>query len=160
MTELPENRPAHTLASHIGRRRQKLKTTSPTRQEIRSRQQSPTVFTVEDDDATRESITAFLKGRGYRVCAFASCEEFLAQLDPTENGCLLLDYHFDGMTGFELLDALRARGASLPTILYTGRFDAGIQRRAAGYPEVVAFLQKPLGGTAVTDALVKALASG
>ena len=120
---------------------------------------APTILLVEDDEATRHSIVALLKGRGYRVESFDACEDLLAQSRGVGRSCLLLDYHFDGMSGFQLLDTLRERDSVMSTILYSGRFDSAIARRAAGYGEIVAFLHKPWNGEELFAAIDKACES-
>ena len=115
---------------------------------------------VEDDTATREAVKEFLTGRGMTVEAFPSCESFLARSPTATEGYLLLDYHFSGMDGFQLMEILRERGETLPVILYTGRFNGSLKRRAERYPEVIAFLQKPVGGQSLLDALQQAFRTG
>jgi two-component system CheB/CheR fusion protein len=121
--------------------------------------QATVLYLVEDDAATREAVKEFLTGRGMTVEAFENCEAFLAHAPSVSDGYLLLDYHFSGMDGFQLMDVLRERGTTLPVIFYTGRFDHGLKRRAEGYPEVIAFLQKPLGGQSLLDSLQDAFRS-
>ena len=118
-----------------------------------------TVLIVEDDEAMRHSTTALLEMLGYEVITFATCEEFLDHVEGVENSCLLLDYHFDGLSGLGLLETLGERGISIPTVLYTGRFNAALRRRAADRPEIVAVIEKPAGGHAIVDAVARAFAA-
>jgi FixJ family two-component response regulator len=117
-----------------------------------------TVFIVEDDDAARHSLAASLEALGCVVKTFASCESFLAHAKQARPGCLLLDYHFEGLSGLGLLDNLRDAGIFVPTVLFTGKFGAFLKRRATNYPEVVAVLDKPLDGRPLLDALRRACA--
>ena len=118
-----------------------------------------TVVVIEDDEAARHSTTTLLEMLGYTVLPFASCEAFLAQADSMGHACLLLDYHFDGLSGFALLDKLQEWGIFMPTVIYTGRFNAVLRRRAADRPEIVAVVEKPVGGRAIAEAIAKAFAT-
>src|SRR3569833_1489912 len=81
---------------------------------------SKLVLVVEDDDAVRHSTTTLLKALGYDARGFASAELFLADPGWKEADCLVLDHHLAGMSGLDLLEALRARGVRTPAILVTG----------------------------------------
>src|ERR1700745_1433412 len=89
------------------------------------------VFVVDDDDAVRDSVGTLLEAHGFPVRSFASGEEFRRSNSQHRTACLLVDYHMPKMTGIELLDELKRRGFSYPSILITGLTDATIQRRAA-----------------------------
>ena len=112
-----------------------------------------TVFLVENDEAARHSLVASLDALGFDVKSFESCEEYLASADTLGKGCLLLDYHFNGMSGLDLLDRLDAAGFSVPTILISGRFGGFLRKRAPGIPNVVTVLDKPLKGRDLLEAL-------
>jgi len=111
---------------------------------------SQTIFVVDDDDAVRESTRALLESYGMEVEDFASGGEFLSANPKPHCGCLLLDIHMPGMSGPELMDELRARGATIPVIAITGRYDAGLSARVKG-AGAVNLLLKP-----VDDAELKA----
>ena len=52
----------------------------------------PTVLYVVDADASvREALCRLTDAGGLRTRAFATIDEFLADLDSGERGCLLLD---------------------------------------------------------------------
>ena len=119
-------------------------------------QDSQAVFIVEDDEAARHSLATSLGALGYAAKTFESCEAFLEQAFNLGSGCLLLDYHFDGLSGIGLLDRLREANLYIPTVMFTGRFGAFLKKRVSDYPEVVAILDKPLDGRALLDALKQA----
>lgn len=108
------------------------------------------VFVVDDDEAVRESTRALLESYGMTVHDFASAGEFLRANPKPACGCLLLDIHMPGMSGTELMDELRARGATIPVIGITGRYDAALGARVKG-AGAIELLLKP-----VDDAELKA----
>jgi FixJ family two-component response regulator len=116
-------------------------------------QSQAAVFLVEDDEAARHSLTASLVALGFEVNSFASCEEFLAAAPHLGRGCLLLDYHFEGMSGLDLLENLRIAGSGVPTILISGRFGGFLRKRAVAIPNVVTVLDKPIKGRDLLEAL-------
>lgn len=116
------------------------------------------VFVVDDDDAVRDSVGTLLEAHGFPVRSFASAEEFLRSNFPGNTACLLVDYHMPEMTGIDLLNELKRRGFTYPSILITGLNDATIQKRAdaAGVLEV---LRKPTQHKAILDAVRNALSA-
>jgi two-component system response regulator FixJ len=117
------------------------------------REQDVTVFLVEDDEAARHSLSASLDALGFRVRSFASCEAFLERPCKLARGCLLLDYHFDGMNGLDLVRRMINAGTPMPTILFSGRFGGVLRKMASKIPGVVAVLDKPLDGRDLLEAL-------
>jgi FixJ family two-component response regulator len=82
-----------------------------------------TIFIVDDDEAMRDSLALLVESEGFAARTFGSAIEFLNALDPTVGGCVLADVRMPGMSGLELLDLLRAKGAPIPIILITGHGD-------------------------------------
>ncbi len=101
-----------------------------------------TVRIVDDDAAVRRALVRLVGSMGMRAEAFASPAELLSAEASPEVGCLLLDVHLPGMTGFELHERLCSAGPKLPVIFITAQRDSGARERAerAG---AVAFLEKP-----------------
>jgi two-component system response regulator FixJ len=117
---------------------------------------SPTVFVVDDDSSVRRSLGRLLASASYRVVECASAEEFLALSDWARPSCVLTDVRMPGMTGIDLLEAIRARGGDIPIILSSGDVDAATaaQARAGG---VTRFLSKPFAATELLAALAEAI---
>lgn len=100
------------------------------------------VLVVEDDDAVRHSTGTLLKALGYEARTFASAELFLADPDCEGADCHVLDHHLAGMSGIDLLEALRDRGVRTPAILVTGNGGHITARAQKAGAAVV--LRKPL----------------
>jgi FixJ family two-component response regulator len=100
------------------------------------------VFIVDDDEAVRRSLEMLLTAIGMHTRAYAGCEEFLAEYDPLQTGCLVLDIRLPGMDGLELLSVLSQRDCSLPVIIVTGHGDVPMTVEAFK-KGAVDFIQKP-----------------
>jgi FixJ family two-component response regulator len=117
----------------------------------------PTVFVVDDDLSVRRGLERLLRLAGYRVETFTSAREFLARVAPDGPSCLVLDVRMPEQNGFDLHEALAARGRPLPVIFITGHGDIPMAVRAmkAG---AVDFLTKPFDVEALFHAVRQALA--
>jgi FixJ family two-component response regulator len=81
------------------------------------------VYVVDDDNDVRESTIALLKAAGMAARAYASGDTFLKNLEAADRGCILLDLHMPGLSGFQVLESLRKSGNKMPVILFSGRAD-------------------------------------
>ena len=81
---------------------------------------SATVFVVDDEVFILHALTRVLKRAGLRAKTFSSAEQFLAEHDPGQPGCLLLDVSMLGMSGLELQKTLNEWQSKLPIIILTG----------------------------------------
>lgn len=116
----------------------------------------PTVFIVDDDQASRESVRALVASMNVQAQLFASAEEFLDAYDPATPGCLVTDLRMLGMSGVELLEQLRARGLQLPAIVMSAFADVPVAVRSMQLGALT-LLEKPCRNTELWDAIRKAL---
>jgi FixJ family two-component response regulator len=116
----------------------------------------PTVFVVDDDRAMRESLSWLLDSVGLRVRSYATATDFLAEHDPAQPGCLVLDVRMPGMSGLDLQAELARRGVELPTIVITGHAEVSMAVRAvkAG---AIDFIEKPFSDQLLLDRVRQAL---
>jgi hypothetical protein len=81
------------------------------------------LLVVEDNDVERNSIVELIGNGDVDTTAVATGQDALAALKLTSFDCIVLDLGLSDMTGFELLDRMRASAAlsQIPVIVYTGR---------------------------------------
>lgn len=116
----------------------------------------PTVFLIDDDAAVRSSLSLLLRTFGMPVQAYESAEEFLQQWNPEAVGCLVLDIHMPGISGFNVQEMLQYQNIPIPIIFITGHGDLNACRRAF-QGGAVDFLTKPVDESALMTSIRKAI---
>jgi two-component system, LuxR family, response regulator FixJ len=111
----------------------------------------PILLVVDDDTAVLNSLKFVLQLEGFAVRLYGSAQELLDEPGLPASGCLLVDHYMPGMSGLELLAALRRRGVTLPAILITGHPSVALRRRAE--EASVRLLEKPLLGNGLIEAI-------
>ena len=114
-----------------------------------------TIYIVDDNVEFLESTRFWLSGAGFDV---KTCNdpreaiETLAQRDPGEPACLMLDVRMPQLSGLDLHDALQQRGALLPVIYMSGHADVplAVQAMRKG---AVTLLEKPFDEGALEAAI-------
>jgi FixJ family two-component response regulator len=116
----------------------------------------PTVFIVDDDRASRRSLSALVESMQLPVEAFASAADFLDTFDPARPGCLLLDVLMPGSVGVEFLERLVEEEISPPVIFISASGDVPTVVRVmkAG---ALNFLVKPYPDQQLWDAVEEGL---
>jgi len=117
--------------------------------------QEPTMLLVDDNTVVRDMLVDLVGSLGYRADAAASGEEAIARFDKGPYTIVLTDLLMPGMSGWDVLAALRQRDAHLPVIIITGSPVGGDPR--ASQPGV-AVIKKPVDVTAL-DATIKRMLS-
>jgi FixJ family two-component response regulator len=117
----------------------------------------PLVYIVDDEASIRDSLAMLLRSVGLASEKFADARSFLAAFQPRAESCLVADVRMPGMSGIELLEALRERGAQLPIVVITGHGDIAMAVRAmkSGAAD---FIEKPFHDQTLIDAVHRALA--
>jgi len=123
---------------------------------------SPRILVIDDEEVIRMLVVEILESAGYEVVDADSAEEALGLLDHDEFDLVVSDVIMPGLSGLELLEAVREHRASLPVVLVTGAgtyetLSQALTRGAAGLvtkPFAHAELQE-----AVADALERAARS-
>jgi two-component system nitrogen regulation response regulator NtrX len=105
-----------------------------------------TILIVDDEKNIRRTVRMVLEGEGFTVEEAASGEEALARLPDVGADVVLLDVQLQGMSGLEMLEALRRTPAAEPgptVVMISGHgtlADAVRAVKAGAYD----FLEKPL----------------
>ena len=117
----------------------------------------PLVYIVDDEASIRDSLAMLLRSVGLASQSFTDARAFLAAYQARAESCLVADVRMPGMSGIELLEALRERGARLRVVIITGHGDIAMAVRAmkAG---AVDFIEKPFHDQILIDAVHRALA--
>jgi two-component system response regulator TctD len=79
------------------------------------------ILLVEDDAALVRGLVAILRSEGYSVDSAQDGERALALVRDEPFAVILLDVNLPGLSGFEVLRTLRARGCRAPILLLTAR---------------------------------------
>jgi putative two-component system response regulator len=120
------------------------------------------ILVIDDEDVIRSLMLEILESAGHEVVGAETAERALELLEESEFELVVSDVVMPGLSGLELLGAVRAHRASLPVVLVTGAgtydtLSQALTRGAAGLvtkPFAHADLQ-----SAVTDALERATRS-
>lgn len=87
---------------------------------------------------------------------FSSAFEFLAALEASWRGCLVLDLRMPRMNGLALQQRLREMGVQLPIVFISGSVDISTATQAIK-DGAVDFLQKPYPQEQLLEAIQRAL---
>jgi two-component system response regulator FixJ len=120
--------------------------------------ENQTVYVIDDDDAARDSLQFLLETAGLSAKTFETAAAFLKNLPASDSGCVITDVRMPGMTGIELLKALKARAFPLPVIVITGHGDVplAVDAMREGAAD---FLEKPYNDDALLRSISRAVAA-
>lgn len=118
----------------------------------------PIVHVIDDDEGMRASLDFLLQTAGLACRVYATAAEFLA-LDPVQRGCIITDVRMPEINGLQLIDALAARGSTLPVIVITGHGDIpmAVAAMKGGARD---FIEKPFDDQTLLGAVASAMAAG
>ena len=118
------------------------------------------ILLIEDDAIERDRIASLLMDAGYRVSPASSGQEGLNQLRAGRFGGVVLDLVMPGMTGLDVLRAVRSdeRLATIPFVVLSALYMTKSEREVLG-PSVAAVVRKGEGtGDELLVHLARALA--
>src|SRR5580765_6478328 len=120
------------------------------------RAEPPLIGVIDDDASVLKSLGRLLRAAGLRVVSFPTTEQFLETHPSWTLNCLVLDVHFEGMSGVDLEAYLSDAGLHFPIVFITAHDDAAMRERveAKGH----AYLRKPFEETALLDAINRVMA--
>jgi CheY-like chemotaxis protein len=112
---------------------------------------SLTVLVVDDDPLVLENTARMLEDLGHRVFEASSGESALRVLRRQRGIDLVLtDHAMPGMTGLQVVEAIKASWPNIPVVLTTGY---ALDGRTAGIPK----LTKPFSGEVLAQAVSDAM---
>ncbi|MCA8904456.1 MAG: response regulator [Hyphomonas sp.] len=114
-----------------------------------------TVYIVDDDAGVLDSLATLIALSGYHPETFSSGRAFLDAAPEHSRACLLLDYYMPDMDGLDVLDAMRARKISVPTIMMTAHGDIRLAVEAMKRG-ALDFIEKPWESAELLNALNRA----
>ena len=118
--------------------------------------QRPVIVVVEDDAGMRKAIERLLRAAGFHAVLFPSAEALLETDAADSAGCLVLDIHLPGLSGFDLRRRMVASGHNTPVIFITA-VDEAPARDEARQLGCLAYFRKPFEGVALLAAIRQAL---
>lgn len=98
------------------------------------------ILIVDDQDDTRELLSAILQSGGYsRVFTCSDASKVVELHRKNQYDLILLDLQMPGMNGFDVMDQLRAENKQgyLPVIVITGQVDSKLNSLKAGARDFV-----------------------
>jgi CheY-like chemotaxis protein len=111
----------------------------------------PRILLVDDNTIVRDMLVDLVGSLGYHADAAVGGEEALDLFDRGRYDVVLTDLVMPGMSGWEVLAALRQRDPHIPVVIVTGSPVVGDPRAAQ---PGVAVLKKPVDVTAL-DSMIK-----
>ncbi|MFZ5555690.1 MAG: response regulator transcription factor [Pseudomonadota bacterium] len=116
----------------------------------------PTVFIVDDDEASAQSIRWLVESVDLSAEVYLNPAAFIQSYDPEKPGCVVLDVRMPGMSGLEVQEQLKERGADLPIIFVSGHGDIPIAVTAIK-GGAIDFLEKPFRQQELIDLIHAAI---
>jgi FixJ family two-component response regulator len=113
---------------------------------------------IDDDPSVRRALERLLRAAGYRVASYASGAEFLPSLETAPPACAIVDIHMPGLTGFDILAALREKRSASVAVVLTADQDPQTRVRALGLG-AAACVTKPFNDTLLLEAIASAIDS-
>lgn len=114
----------------------------------------PMIAVVDDDPAVCGSLKFALELEGFAVRTYHSGAELFHVGDFEGFDCFVVDQRMPGMTGMELVEALRARRIMTPVILIISHPNAALSARAQ--KAAIPIVEKPLLGNALMERIREA----
>ena len=112
---------------------------------------------LDDEEHYRRALTRLLQAHGYEVASFVAGEDLITELARRSFDCVLLDLHMPGMTGFDVLEAMRGMPAAPPVIVVTAHDDPDCMQRASAL-NAFEFHTKPAASPVLLGAIERACA--
>ena len=80
-----------------------------------------TVLIVDDDEAVLDTLSKVVKSNDFEAVTAQSGEEALKLMETNQYCIVLLDINMHGISGFDVLEAMRKQGNHTPVIIISAR---------------------------------------
>jgi CheY-like chemotaxis protein len=117
------------------------------------------ILCVDDEPGFLQALRRDFRKRPYRLVTASSGEKALALARETRFDAAVLDVTMPGMSGHELLKALRLLDPELPIVILTGRPEDEVLYRSVRLG-CDGFLEKPCDADALETQLAAVIADG
>jgi DNA-binding NtrC family response regulator len=115
------------------------------------------VLLVEDDAAVRSALVGALEAAGFEATGVGDAVEALGALGQHRIDVVVADYHLPGITGLDLLAAIKGSAPRTPLILYSGGMTDELAEEARDFG-VLAVLEKPVSNARLVEVVQEAVA--
>lgn len=114
------------------------------------------IFVIDDDTATRETLTAALEGAGYKTICFADGAALLSLMRTRMPVCVLLEVQMPDRDGLDILKKLRDENCPVPIFVTSadGNIATAVEAIRNGAHD---FIEKPVSGTDIVDRIEAAI---
>ena len=114
---------------------------------------------VDDDEELRDDMSRYFSRRGYSVSDCPDGESALAFADQRAFDVIVLDMMMPGISGLEVLTALKEKGSEAEVVMLTGQgsIEAAVEAMKLGARE---FLSKPMSLKDLDVLIRKSVESG
>jgi two-component system, LuxR family, response regulator FixJ len=114
------------------------------------------VHVIDDDEASRESLSFLLQTAQIEVRTYASASAFLKLMPSVSAGCIITDVRMSGTSGIDLLRRLKELDIRVPVIVITGHGDVplAVEAMKIGAAD---FFEKPFNDEALLASVHAAL---
>ena len=85
-----------------------------------------TVLVVDDDQTIRDILQTVIEKQGYTVLTADSGESALKEIDKRHFDLVFLDLRMPGMSGIDVLDAVKEKAKDIVIVIVTGHADEPI----------------------------------
>lgn len=114
--------------------------------------ESVSVLLADDHLAVAQGIQKLLKNQVSSIDVVPTGEELLAAVETSEPDLVLLDVGMPGISGFETLEQLRARGYRMPVVMLTMYEDLSLVKKAFSFG-ATAYVVKQACGEELLNAM-------
>jgi FixJ family two-component response regulator len=120
----------------------------------------PVVDIVHDDIAVLGKLGSVLSVHGYRVCMFASAEQYRRTAEESKGFCVVIDIGLRGVvSGLDLGKAVLSSRRSIPVIFIAAAADAATREQALAMG-CVAYLEHPVSSEMLISAIRRSSTPG